>query len=197
MSSYAELQTTTNFSFLRGGSHPHELVLQAQTLGLPAIGIADRNSLAGIVRAHMAAKEIGLRLVVGCRLDFRDGSPSMLCYPQDREAYGRLCRLLTVGKRRADKGECLLDYEDLLEFGKGQVLVTLPPAELDDSFSDQLTRIGADFRGHAYLGLSRRFGPDDASEPPLRPCRDLAAASRRDQRCALAVVRQEVVPGEG
>ena len=86
---YAELQTTTNFCFLRGASHPHELVAQAKALGLAAIGITDRNSLAGIVRAHLAARDIGLRLVVGCRLDFRDGSPSVLCYPTNRAAYAR------------------------------------------------------------------------------------------------------------
>jgi error-prone DNA polymerase len=102
---YAELQITTNFCFLRGASHAHELVLRAAELGLAAIGVTDRNSLAGIVRAHLATKEMGLRLVVGCRLDFRDGSPSLLCYPTDRDAYGLLCRLLTIGKRRADKGE--------------------------------------------------------------------------------------------
>ncbi len=109
---YAELQATTNFSFLEGGSHPHELVVRAAELGLSAVAITDRNSLAGVVRAHLAARELrsssakrdsaaeesDVKLVVGCRLSFRDGSPDLLCYPQDRAAYGRLCRLLTVGK---------------------------------------------------------------------------------------------------
>ena len=104
VATYAELQVTTNFSFLRGASHPEELVVMAPALGLSGIGITDRNSLAGIVRAHLAARAIGLRLVVGCRLDFRDGSPSVLCYPTNRAAYGRLCRLLTIGKRQAGKG---------------------------------------------------------------------------------------------
>jgi error-prone DNA polymerase len=160
--SYAELQTTTNFCFLRGASHPHELAAQAKALGLAAIGVTDRNSLAGIVRAHLAAREIGLRLVVGCRLDFRDGSPSVLCYPTDRAAYGRLCRLLTVGKRLADKGECLLDYDDLLEWGEGQIVVALAPPDIDDAFRDALMMLKADFRGRAYLGLNRRFAHDDA-----------------------------------
>jgi error-prone DNA polymerase len=98
MPSYAELQVTTNFSFLEGASHPHELIVRAAELGLSAIAVTDRNSLAGIVRAHLAAREAGVKLIVGCRLTFMDGSPDLLCYPQDRPAYGRLCRLLTVGK---------------------------------------------------------------------------------------------------
>src|SRR5579864_5390640 len=100
MTDYVELQVTTNFSFLRGASHPHELVETAAELGHPAIGIADRNSLAGVVRAHSAAKAIDARILVGARLDFTDHI-SLLCYPTDRAAYGRLCRLLTVGRLRA------------------------------------------------------------------------------------------------
>ena len=95
---YAELQVTTNFSFLEGGSHPHELIVRAAELGLSAIAVTDRNSLAGVVRAHLAARELDVKLIVGCRLSFRDGAPDLLCYPQGRAAYGRLCRLLTVGK---------------------------------------------------------------------------------------------------
>jgi error-prone DNA polymerase len=98
MPGYAELQVTTNFSFLEGASHPHELIVRAAELGLSAIAVTDRNSLAGVVRAHLAAREAGVKLIVGCRLTFTEGSPDLLCYPQDRAAYGRLCRLLTVGK---------------------------------------------------------------------------------------------------
>src|SRR6516165_7520515 len=122
---YAELQVTTNFSFLRGAAHPDELVVTAAALGHQAIAITDRNSLAGIVRAHHAAKEVGLRLVIGCRLDLRDGT-SLLAFPEDRAAYGRLTRLLTLGKRRAPKGECHLDYADLVTHGKGLIVVALP-----------------------------------------------------------------------
>ena len=117
---YAELQVTTNFSFLRGASHPDELVVTAAALGHQAIAITDHNSLAGIVRAHHAAKEVGIRLVVGCRLDLRDGT-SLLAFPEDRAAYGRLTRLLTLGKRRAPKGECHLDYADVVAHGDGQI----------------------------------------------------------------------------
>ena len=122
---YAELQTTTNFSFLRGGSHPEELVERAAALGLAAIGITDRNSLAGIVRAHVAAKDAGIRLLVGARLDLEDGL-SLLCYPRNHEAYGRLCRLLTLGQRRASKGSCQLHLEDLCVHAEGQVLIVVP-----------------------------------------------------------------------
>jgi len=100
---YAELQVTSNFSFLRGASHPDELVVAAAALGHQAIAITDRNSLAGIVRAHHAAKTIGIRLVIGVRLDLADGA-SLLAFPEDRAAYGRLTRLLTLGERRAPKG---------------------------------------------------------------------------------------------
>jgi error-prone DNA polymerase len=128
---FAELATTTNFSFLRGASHPEELVAQAAALGLTGIGVADRNTLAGVVRAHVYAREnraaIGaLRVVAGARLSFRDGAPDMLAYPKDRAAYGRLCRLLTKGNLRAPKGECHLGFEDLLEHGEGLQVVSLP-----------------------------------------------------------------------
>jgi error-prone DNA polymerase len=98
--SYAELQVTSHFSFLRGASSAEELFAAAALLGIPALGITDRNSLAGIVRAHEAAKVTGVRLVVGCRLDLTN-FPSLLVYPTDRAGYGRLCRLLTLGKTRA------------------------------------------------------------------------------------------------
>ncbi len=158
---YAELQVTSNFSFLRGAAHPHELVEQAARFGLAAIAITDRNSLAGVVRAHTAAKTVGIRLVIGCRLDLED-APSLLCYPMDRAAYGRLCRLLTRGKRRAEKGACLLRYEDLLEFGAGQIVVALPPDRPGDDFSAFLRRLAADFPGRAYLAAQHLYRGDDA-----------------------------------
>ncbi len=125
---YAELQVTTNFSFLRGGSHAHELIARAKALGLAAIAITDRNTLAGVVRAHTAAKQHGLKLIVGTRLDLEDG-PSLLVYPGDRTAYGRLCRLLTLGQRRAAKGECELYLSDIAPHAKGQIFIALPPED--------------------------------------------------------------------
>jgi error-prone DNA polymerase len=128
---FAELAAMTNFSFLRGASHPEEMVARAAELGLSGIGIADRNSLAGVVRAHVFAREnkaavAGTRVAPGARLAFIDGAPDVLAYPQDRAAYGRLCRILTAGNLRAPKGECHLRLEDLLEHGEGLQIVALP-----------------------------------------------------------------------
>ena len=99
MTPFAELCVTTNFSFLRGGSHPEELVRQAQELGLAGIAVTDRNTLAGVVRGHVMAKEAGFPYAVGCRLAFRDSTPDIFAWPTDRAAYGRLCRLLTLPQR--------------------------------------------------------------------------------------------------
>jgi error-prone DNA polymerase len=130
MSAYAELAVTTNYSFLRGASHPGELVQRAAELGHAAIGIADRNTLAGVVRAYAALQELKSpkpRLLVGARLVFTDGMPDILAYPQDKAAYGRLCRLLSAGKLRAPKGECYLTSDDLLKWQEGLLLVVVPP----------------------------------------------------------------------
>src|SRR5882724_1761520 len=151
---YAELQVTTNFSFLRGAAHPDELVLTAAALGHAAIAITDRNSLAGVVRAHHAAKEVGLRLVIGCRLDLRDGT-SLLAFPEDRAAYGRLTRLLTLGKRRAPKSECHLDYADVVAHGDGQIVVVLPSEAADKA--EFAARVAADFTDRAYLAVHHLY----------------------------------------
>jgi error-prone DNA polymerase len=160
MADYAELQVTSNFSFLRGASHPHELVVEAQALGHRAIAITDRNTLGGVVRAHAAAKELDFRLVIGCRLDLVD-APSLLCFPTDRTAYGRLSRLLTLGKRRAEKGECRLAYGDVVEHGAGQVVVALAPLQDAPDFADFLKRVAGDFPGAAYLAAQHLYGGDD------------------------------------
>ena len=124
---YAELDVTTNFSFLRGGSHPEEQVATAKLLGLDAIAVTDRNTLAGVVRAHLAAKEVGgIKFVVGVHLDLKD-APSLLAYPTNRSAYGRLCRLLTLGQRCAEKGECILYLDDVAAHAKGLIFIILPP----------------------------------------------------------------------
>ena len=127
---YAELQVTTNFSFLRGASHGEELVAQAHALGLAAIAVTDRNTLAGVVRAHLAAKELGLKLIVGARLDLQD-APSLLCLPRDRQAYGRLSRLLSLGQMRAKKGDCTLYLDDVAQHAEGQIFIALAPDEWD------------------------------------------------------------------
>ena len=126
MTDFFELGITTNFSFLRGASHPEELAFHAKTLGLAGIAVTDRNTFAGIVRAHIAAKEVAMPYAPGCRLVFCDSTPNILAWPRDRTAYGRLSRLLTLGSRRAPKGECHLTIEDLLEFGEGLSLAIDP-----------------------------------------------------------------------
>ncbi len=123
---YAELQVQTNFSFLRGGSHAHELVERAKALGHRAIAVCDRNTLAGVVRAHTAAEEAGIQLIVGVRLDLEDG-PSLLAFPKDRAGYGRLSRLLSIGQARSAKGACTLYLDDVARLAEGQVFVVLAP----------------------------------------------------------------------
>jgi error-prone DNA polymerase len=126
---YAELAVTTNFSFLRGASHPGQFVTQAAQLGYAAIGIADRNTLAGVVRAYAEWKmlEGAPRLLIGARLVFRDGTPDILAYPKNRKAYGRLCQLISLGKHRAPKkGECFLDFADLQKYRDGLLLIVMP-----------------------------------------------------------------------
>ena len=143
---YAELAVTTNFSFLRGGSHPEELVERAIELGIAGLGIADRNTVAGVVRAHTAAQEedadgkkrIKLKIAPGARLVFADGTPDILAYPQDRSAWGRLTRLLTVGKSRGEKAECILYVDDLLEHIEGLNLIVLPADAIDAAATTSL-----------------------------------------------------------
>jgi error-prone DNA polymerase len=156
---YAELQVTTHFSFLRGASSAEELFAQAAMLGIPALGVVDRNSLAGIVRAYEASKETGVRLVVGCRLDLVDGT-SLLVYPTDRAAYSRLCRLLSVGKSRGGKGKCLLAWEDVVAWNEGLLAILLGD-EADDELRTNLARLKAVFGGRAYMALIRRFAPNE------------------------------------
>jgi error-prone DNA polymerase len=156
---YAELQVTTHFSFLRGASSPRELFEQARHLGLSALGIVDRNSLAGIVRAYEASKETGIRLVVGCRLDLTDGT-SLLVYPTDRAAYSRLCRLLSLGKSRAGKGKCALNWEDVEAWNEGSLAVLLGD-EANDALLLNLRRLKRMFGDRAYMSLIRRFAPDE------------------------------------
>ena len=166
---YTELQVTTNYGFLRGASHPHELVETAAALGHTAIAITDRNTLAGVVRAHVAARKAGIRAIVGCRLDLECGL-SVLVYPTDRAAYGRLARLLTLGKRRAPKGECVLTRGDLFLHGDGQIVIALPPvdvdaplAALDDgtAFSRDLAALAERFAPACYLAAQVLYRGDD------------------------------------
>ena len=138
MTRYAELAVTSNFSFLRGASHARDLVARALALGHAGIGIADRNTVAGVVRAYSALNEakaafrkqygadLAFDLAVGARLVFADGTPDIIAYPENRAGWGRLCRLLTTGNRRAPKGECFLELGDLLERASDLLLIVMP-----------------------------------------------------------------------
>ena len=165
---YAELAVSTCFSFLRGASRPGELVETAKALGHTAIAVTDRNTLAGVVRAHAAAKDFGLRLVVGARLAFADGSPEVLAYPEDREGYARLTRLITLGATREGgrKGDCSLSLDDLIAHAEGLCLAVVAdtaagggaPTRLETT----LHRLGAAAPGRVWLAVRRGYGPADA-----------------------------------
>ncbi len=163
---YTELQVTTNFSFLRGASHPEELVEQAATYGYSAIGIADRNSFAGIVRAHVAAKKWGIRIIPACRLDLLDG-PSLLAYPQDKNAYSQLSSLLTLGNLRTEKGKCHLYKADVYSHAKGSKFISVPPASLnenfdfDNSYKKNLQEFRDALGDHLYVAATRTYSGDD------------------------------------
>src|ERR1700720_190010 len=151
MSAYAELAVTTNFSFLRGASHPGEMVARADELKLAAIGIADRNSFAGVVRAYDEwKKRKNIKLVVGTRLVTVDGF-EVLTYPTDRQAYGRLCQLLTQGNLKAKKSECHLTFEQIADAGEGQIFIALPPKELSHVFTARLSALVHAAPGRAFL----------------------------------------------
>ncbi len=156
---YAELQVTSHFSFLRGASSADELFAQAALLGIEALAVVDRNSLAGIVRAHDAAKTTGVRLIVGCRLDLADGT-TLLVYPIDRPAYSRLCRLLSIGKKRGGKARCHLEWSDVAAHAEG-LLAVLVPDLADEDCAFRLRRLREGFGDRAHLALSLRRRPND------------------------------------
>ena len=164
---YTELQVTSNFSFLRGASHPEELVEQAALYGYSAIAITDRNSFAGIVRGHVAAKEKGIRFIPACRLDLLDG-PSLLAFPTDQVAYSRLSALLTVGNLRAEKGECHLYKKDVFEHSQGIKFIVVSPAALTEmfdfevSFRNDVVAYREALGTNLYLAASRSYSGDDA-----------------------------------
>ncbi|RCH56886.1 error-prone DNA polymerase [Mucilaginibacter hurinus] len=180
MEEYAELQVTTNFSFLRGGSHPDEMAEQAAALGYTAIAVTDRNSLSGIVRAHIAIKNINketteseretkpkIKFIPACRLDLLDG-PGLLAYPTDRDAYGRLSALLTLGNLRAEKGECHLYKADVYAHKEGILFIMVPPDKLnarfdfDEDFKAAAAEYKAGLGAALYVAAIRSYSGDDA-----------------------------------
>jgi error-prone DNA polymerase len=186
MALYAELHCKTNFSFLRGASHADELVARAHELGYGALAVTDRQSLAGVVRGHIAAKEIGLKLVIGAEMLPLDAA-SVVLWATNRKSYARLSRLITVGRRRTEKGECAVCFEDLAEFHEGLIAGVLPddPREIADQTGDlngdspawtaslardrvfdldaQLSRYRELFGDRCYLLAELHRGPDDES----------------------------------
>ena len=174
MAGYTELQACSNYSFLRGASRIEELMLQAKALGYDALAVTDHNTLAGIARAHARAREVGIRLVVGCRLELTDSLP-VLVYPTDRAAYARLCRLLTLAKSRGGKGTFELSWMELAAAGEGLLLVMLPDMA-DDNLDAELRRMRAAFPGRCHLALGLRRRPGDTLR--LRELSDMAQAAR-------------------
>jgi error-prone DNA polymerase len=181
---YAELQATSHFSFLRGASSCEELFAQAATLGIEALGVVDRNSLVGIVRAHEAARTTGIRLVIGCRLDLADGM-SVLVYPTDRAAYARLSRLLSLGKGRAGKGKCHLEWQNLVAYGEGLLAILIPDVA-DETCAMQLRRLREAFGDRSYMALTLRRRPNDQLR--LWELSNMAAAAH-----VLTVVTNDVL----
>lgn len=193
---YAELLAATNFSFLRGASHPFEMVGQAAGLGLSGIGICDRNSMSGVVRAFAAARDLAkdypnFKLAVGTRLVFSDGTPDIAVYPQDRSAYGRLSALLTIGNRRAPKGECHLTREDLAEHLEGQLMIVVPRRDRVVEDGAVAAWLGKSAPGKVWLAAAHLFDGQDrahlnllaevalAAEVPLLATTDALYHERR------------------
>lgn len=173
---YCELQVTSNFSFLYGASHPEELIAQAALLNYKAIAITDRNTLAGIVRAHVAAKKHSISLIVGCHLEIdtspfgyhdahlstSNGKLSILAYPTCKASYSSLSGILSLGKRRTLKGQCNLTLEDLLKYQKGLLLIIAPSSYKLDFLARILAELKSTFtEDRLALGISRLYQPND------------------------------------
>jgi len=206
---YAELQVTSNFSFLRGASYPDELAERAANLGYTHVAITDRNTVAGVVRAHMAAKLKGIKFIPACRLDLQDG-PSLLAYPTTIAAWSRMSGLLTLGNLRTEKGKCLLYKKDVYDHADGLKFIVVPPADLneyfdfDEDFKANLLEYKAHLGTHLYIAASRTYSGDDAKrfhrlerlgvpmvatgdvhyhEPERRPLQDLETCVR--EKCTI------------
>jgi len=203
--SYVELQVTSNFSFRRGGSHPEELVDQAADLGYDAIGITDRNTFAGVVRAYQVAKDRNIRLIPGVRLDLLDG-PSLLAYPTDKAAYARLSALLTLGNLRAEKEKCYISKKDVYLHAEGSYFIIIPPAQITQDFEFELafTHQVKEYHAnlpHLYIAATKYYTGDDAKRLfllaelslPLVATNDVHyhALTRRELQDILTCVREK------
>ena len=201
MTRYLEFTTASNFSFLRGASHAEELMVQAAQLGLSGIGLCDRNSVAGVVRAHLAKREqnLSLRYHPGARLVFADGTPDILAYPRDRAGWGRLCRLLTLGNLRAEKGGCILQLDDLLAHIFGLELVVMGGttrllAQLREAAPHRI-RLAASmlYRGRDRARLARLAALAREAQVPLIAVNDVLYhhPDRRPLADVLACIREK------
>jgi error-prone DNA polymerase len=163
---YTELQVTSNFSFLRGASHPEELIEEAARMGYKKIAITDHNTLAGIVRAHAQARKHPIEIIPACRLNLMDGA-SLLAYPTDTESYGRLSALLSLGNLRTEKGSCELYKRDVYEYAKGIIFIAVPPESLSGNFDFQanfyadLQSYKDKLRENLYLAINRSYQGED------------------------------------
>ena len=202
---YVELQVTSNFSFRRGGSHPEELVDQAADLGYDAIGITDRNTFAGIVRAYQVAKDRNIRLIPGVRLDLLDG-PSLLAYPTDKAAYARLSALLTLGNLRAEKEKCHISKKDVYQHAQGSFFIIIPPDKLTQDFEFEFVFLHhvKDYQANLpilYLAATKYYTGDDAKRlfllselnVPMVATNDVHYhhVSRRELQDVLTCVREK------
>ena len=202
MTAYAEFAVQSNFSFLRGASHPEELAVTARRLGLSAFGLADRNSVAGVVRAFQAAREERIAFHPGARLVFADDAPPVLAYPRDRAGWGRLCRMLTAANMRGEKAAPRLLWSDLLDWGEGLSLAVLPGggeatrlAGLRERFGTA-ARIAAfpDFGGAPGAALAARAALAADAGLPLMAVGEVLAhdAARRPLQDVLTAIRHHV-----
>ncbi|UKT62299.1 error-prone DNA polymerase [Pedobacter mucosus] len=163
---YTELQVTSNFSFLRGASHPEELVEEAAKMGYTKIAITDHNTLAGIVRAHAAAKKKEIEIIPACRLNLQDG-PSLLAYPTNQAAYAHLSALLSLGNLRTEKGSCLLYRQDVYDHAAGILFIAIPPDTLsanfdfESDFAKDLSAYKKNLQHQLYLSISRSYQGED------------------------------------
>ncbi len=158
---FFEIGAASNFSFLEGASHPEEMVATANALGIAGLGLADRNTVAGVVRMHAAAKVTGYAIRPGARLVFADGTPELLAYPMNRRGWGHLCRMLSAGNLRSEKGICTLYEADLLEWSEDLMFAAMAPAfanpEQAEAFCGRLAVLAAYLTGRLYLTLVPRY----------------------------------------
>ena len=178
---YAELGCRSNFTLLDGASHPQELVAAAAALGHAGVGLCDTNSLAGVVRAYVAAREVGIPLAVGCRLQLEDGA-EYLVWPTDRASYGRLTRLLSLGRMRSPKGECAITRTEMIGHAQGWCMAAVSPVRPDLAYGERLRADALDLRSRLVLPLlctaTVRF--DDIDEDRLEALAEMAAIAGAD-----------------